>query len=122
MATSGTARGRVLLPGPSVSLLQNLSGVPGWPWQENPGDPATRATGGGLVLVCNLDLDLWIWGYLYGYVCMSHYITPVGRPAFPVGKFCNSLTDPRRTLSDTVWGYIPAGLRPIVHTRVYSVK
>lgn len=52
-----------------------------------------RATGGVPVLVCNLDLDLWIWGYLYGYVCMSHYITPAGRPAFPVGKFCNSLTD-----------------------------
>jgi len=81
MATSGTVRGRVLLPGPSVSLLQNLSGGSGWPWQENPGDPATRATGGGLVLVCNLGLDLWILGYRYGYVSMTHYITPAGLSA-----------------------------------------
>ena len=108
MATSGTVRGRVLLPGPSISLLQNLSGVPGWPWQENPGDPATRATGGGLVLVCNLNMDLWILGYRYGYVSMTHY------------------TDPSGTVSMTpyvrIWGYIPAGLRPIVHTEVYCVK
>ena len=73
MATSATVRGRVLLPGPSVSLLQNLSGVSGWPWQEDRGDPDTRATGGGLVLVCNLGLDCWILGYRYGYVAMSRY-------------------------------------------------
>ena len=40
-----------------------------------------RATGGVPVLVCNLGLDLWILGYRYGYVSMTHYITPVGLSA-----------------------------------------
>ena len=39
---------------------------------------AARATRGVPVLVCNLGLDLWIWGYRYGYVSMTHYTDPGG--------------------------------------------
>ena len=67
-----------------------------------------RATRGVPVLVCNLDMDLWIWGYRYGYVSMTRY------------------TDPGGTVSMTpymdVGGYIPAGLRPSLHTELNSVK
>lgn len=67
-----------------------------------------RATGGVPVSVCNLDLDLWILGYRYGYVSMTH------------------CTDPGGTVSMTpyvrIWGYIPAGLRPSLHTGTNSVK
>ena len=69
---------------------------------------AARATRGYRYPVCNLDMDLWIWGYRYGYVSMTRY------------------TDPGGTVSMTpyvdVWGYIPAGLRPSLHTGHHFVK
>ena len=40
-----------------------------------------RATGGVPVSVCDLGLDLWILSYRYGYVSMTHYITPAGLSA-----------------------------------------
>ena len=75
---------------------------------SSPGVGVARATRGVPVLVCNLGLDLWILGYRYGYVSMTHY------------------TDPGGTVSMTpyvrIWGYIPAGLRPSLHTELNSVK
>ena len=41
----------------------------------------TRATGGAPVLLCNVAINLWILGYPYGYVSMTHYITPAGLSA-----------------------------------------
>ena len=59
-----------------VAKLMNLSGSHitekiGAMW-------VARATGGVPVLVCNLDMDLWIRGYRYGYVSMTHYTDPGG--------------------------------------------